>query len=422
MYIGLSLMNEQELAEITRLIGVEQPPGSREVLLDIVSGWIARAVKKEGRAQEEVERCVLEWTAESWRILIPAGTDTNDVERSLRLKIAQDAADFLSPGWALCCALIAVGQQSNIPAKLELMEEAASTAVPSQRARRVKRAEWTTLCNRWAKNDPTEELESYLAVMRDRPELQGECLTLGLALSLLDGKIGFPTERLYRHICDQLDMPRADSDDIKAKVNDLYWKHHNAVMPTQTKDGEPKADPVRSATQKTVYDAGALEALATEARQQLFASLEPKDKKKSGWSKLVGGLSGMSPFFSSKMKNSTHATLARVVYHTILKQHDAVVVAARMAHEGMVNVLSSSKPQVRQAPAAPAPHQGHTPTPAPATESGERPAAPPAVAPQSEETSQESAEVPDVKVKPAGLSDAMVDTNQAPKRIIKLDL
>ena len=98
MYTGLSLMNEKELAEITRMIGVEVPPSSKEVLRDIVSGWIARAVKKEGRAQEEVERTVLEFTAKMWRIIVPDGTDTNDLERSLRLKMAHDALEFLSPG------------------------------------------------------------------------------------------------------------------------------------------------------------------------------------------------------------------------------------------------------------------------------------------------------------------------------------
>ena len=165
MYIGLSLMNEKELAEITRLIGVDQPPSSRDVLLDIVSGWIARAVKKEGRAREEVERCVLEWTADSWKIIIPERTDTNDLERALRLKIAQDAAHFLSPGWALCCALIAVGQSSNIQDKLDLMEEAAAAAVPSQRARRAKREEWNRLCERWSKTDPRPELDSYIAAV-----------------------------------------------------------------------------------------------------------------------------------------------------------------------------------------------------------------------------------------------------------------
>lgn len=447
MYIGLTQMNKQELSEIARLIGVETPPSSKDVLLDIVSGWIARAVKKEGCAQDEVERCVLEWTAESWKIIVPSGTDTDDLERSLRLRIAQDAAEFLSPGWAICCALIAVGQASNITDKLDLMEAAVSTAVPSQRARRAKRQEWDALCRRWCKNDPSEELEPYLAAIGDRAGLQAECLSLGLALSLLDGKISFPTERLYRDICDRLEMGRGTSDEIREKINVLYWKHHNAAVPTQTKAGEPD-DPVRSATQKTVYDAGALEALATEARQQLFASFEPEDKKKSGWSKLVGGLSGMPSFFSNKMKNSTHATLARVVYHTILKQHDTVVAAARVAHSGLERMITeeAAPPQAPVAAQAPSSQfrtatpseglamepsglqaaiprdqgaaggQSHHPSPA-------QQEAPRQVDVAATTSEQQGGGQPESVVKPpAALADQMVDVAKAPKRIIKLDL
>ena len=414
MYTGLSLMNEKELAEITRMIGVQVPPSSKEVLRDIVSGWIARAVKKEGRAQEEVERTVLEFTAKMWRIIVPEGTDTNDLERSLRLKMAHDASEFLSPGWALCCALIAVGKQTNIPKKLDLMEEAASTAVPSQKARKAKREEWNQLCQRWSTNDPTPELDSYINDLAARPELHTECLTLGLGLSLLDGSIGFPTERLYREICDRLDIGRGESDEIKAKVNDLYWKHHNAAMPTQTKDGEPE-DPVRSATERTVYDAGALEALVLEARQQLFASVVPDEPKKSGWSKLMGGLSGMSPFFSNKMKDENLANLARVVYHTILKQHDAVLAAARMAHSRLEGLVNDSSPPPKPAP-RPTPKQVAAPPQQP-----EQPKAPAATA--SQEASVEPVSPSgENQIKPAPLTEQMVDVAQQPKRIIKLDL
>lgn len=410
MYVGLSLMNEKELAEITRLIGVDNPPSSKEVLYDIVSGWIARTVKKEGRAQEEIERCVLEWTAEHWKILVPDGTDTNDLERALRLKIAKDAAEFLSPGWALCCALIAVGKHDNIQDKLDLMEQAAAAAVPSQKARRAKREEWDELCARWSKTSPEGELEPYLNALIERPELQAECLTLGLALSLLDGSIGFPTERLYREICDRLDMGRGDSDDIKQKVNDLYWKHHNAAVPTEVRQ-EKSADPVRSATRRTVYDAGALEALAGEARAQLFASVEPEKPKKSGWSKLVGGLSGMSPFFSSKMKNDDYATLARVVYHTILKQHDAIVAAAHVAHAGLQGFLKMDPGKSAAPQAVPKAPPAAVPTPEPVQSS-----------PSAEVSQEESAEQPPAPATPT-LTDQMVDTSQqAPKRVIKLDL
>ncbi len=409
MYVGLTLMNEKELAEITRLIGVEHPPSSKDILFDIVSGWIARTVKKEGRAQEEVERCVLEWTAKAWKILVPDGTDTNDLERALRLKIAQDAADFLAPGWALCCALIAVGKQSNIQDKLDLMEQAAATAVPSRRARSAKRAEWNTLCDRWSKVPPAADLEPYIEAVAARPELHAECLTLGLALSLLDGSISFPTERLYREICDRLDMGRADSDDIKQKVNDLYWKHHNAASPTQTKD-DFFSDPVRSATERTVYDAGALEVLAFEARTRLFTELEPEPKKKTGWSKLVGGLSGLSPFFSCIMKNEVLATLARVVYHTILKQHDAVVAAAHIAHQGMENFLSSEASDELPKSIAEAPWV----EPA-AAEAASVPAT------VVSDSLEQVTPAPNLAANP-GLTDLMVENVQNPKRIIKLDL
>lgn len=411
MYIGLTLMNEKELAEITRLIGVDNPPSSRDILFDIVSGWIARTVKREGRAQEEVERCVLEWTAKSWKILVPDGTDVNDLERALRLKIAKDAADFLAPGWALCCALIAVGKQSNIQDKLDLMEQAAATAVPSSRARAAKRFEWNQLADRWSKVPPGADLEPYIDAVAARPELHTECLTLGLALSLLDGSIAFPTERLYREICDKLGMGRGESDDIKHKVNDLYWKHHNAAVPTQTKE-EVTSDPVKSATRRTVYDAGALEVLAAEARVKLFSDLEP-GQKKSGWSKLIGGLSGMSPFFSSRMKNDVYATLARVVYHTILKQHDAVVAASHVAHQGMADFLSSEHSLEEERVVV-----ADTPVAA----SVELAAVPqPTVEPPTGVASGEEQLIQDQPGNLA-LAEQMVDNAQGgPKRIIKLD-
>lgn len=362
MYTGLSLMNKEELAEITRLIGVDVPPSSREVLQDIVSGWIARAIKKEGRAQEEIERCVLEWTAESWGIIVPEGTDSNDLERALRLKIANDASEFLTPGWAVCCGLIAVGDDSNIHAKLDLMEEAAIIAVPSASARRKKRQEWESFCGRWSSVDPIDGLRPHLEAIKPWPELQIECLTLALSLSLLDGSISYPVEQLFRVLCEHLEIDRGASDNIKRKVSSLYWKHHNEAMPSR--EGDKKVDPVRTATHKTIYGAGTLEALAAETRRQLFASTVPDDSKKSGWSRLVGGLSGMSSYFSNRLKNSTHATLARVVYHTIVKQHDAVVLAnlskptkkeeSTIVPESSVEVPPTLVPEVKQSTKPPA--------------------------------------------------------------------
>lgn len=343
MYKGLALMNREELAEITRLIGVDVPPASQEVLFDIVTGWLARGVNLEGCSQLEVERCVLEWTARAFQITYPPSMDTNELERLIRLKIANDAVEFLSPGWTISCALASVGRTDTMPQKLDLLERAASMAVPSQTKRREIRSEWEDLARKWAKSNPREDLADAVEALENNLEAASECLTLGLALSLLDGSIPFNTERLFRELSDDFGMNRGDSDAIQKKVSDLFWTHHNAATPTGHKE-KIEHDPVARAARQTVFEAGALEALATEAKIKLFESIEGDVPKKSGLSRLMGSLSGISPFFSNKMKNATDATMARVVYHTILKQHAAV--AAQKAQRAVVEAVEELAPSV----------------------------------------------------------------------------
>lgn len=360
MFDGLSLMNEEELAEIVRLIGVDKPPASREILHDIVSGWLARAVKKEGKSRPEVERAVLEWTAQTFRLPVEPGLDTNDLERSIRLRIAQDAAAYLVPSWTIICALVAMGKGDNISRKLTLLGQAAGMAVPSQAALRGLRREWEQLCSRWSATDPLPELRDSIAQVASRSELGVECLTLGLALSLLDGGIPFPVERLFRELANEFGLDRGQADGLQKRVNNLYWKHHNANQPAGAIAAGGYGDPVGAAARKTVYEAGALEALATDARVRLFSSLEP-EQKKSGWSRLVGSLSGMSTFFSDKTKDGAQATLARVVYHTIVKQHLVVAamnaeqeaVAAEQAQRDARLVQAASQPTPFSEPVAP---------------------------------------------------------------------
>lgn len=365
MFDGLALMNEEELAEAVRLIGVDKPPASREILHDIVSGWLARAVKKEGKSRPEVERAVLEWTAQTFRLPVDPALDTNDLERSIRLRIAQDAADYLVPSWTITCALVAVGKGDNIARKLTLLEQAASMAVPSQAALRALRTEWETLCRRWSGTDPLPELAESIAQVAGRSQLGVECLTLGLALSLLDGGIPFPVERLFRELANEFGLDRGQADQLQKRVNNLYWKHHNANQPSGSIAAGGYADPVGAAARRTVYEAGALEALATDARVRLFSSLEP-EQKKGGWSRLMGSLSGMSPFFSDKTKDGAQATLARVVYHTIVKQH-LVVAAMRAEQEAVAAEQAQREARLAAAAAQPTPFTPATPQPVPQT-------------------------------------------------------
>jgi hypothetical protein len=408
MFDGLSMMNQEELAEIVRLMGVEKPPASREVLHEIVSTWVARAVKKEGKPRAEIERAVLEWTAHVFKLPVEPDTDSNDLERAIRRKIAADAVAYLEPSWLIICALVAAGKADTIDRKLTLLEQAASMAVPSQEALRQRRAEWERLCARWSASDPMEDLQPHVSTVAHRSELGVECLTLGLALSLLDGGISFPTERLFRQLAEDFGLDRGQADALQKRVSNLYWKHHNANQSPDARAAGGYADPVGAAARLTVYQAGALEALATDARVRLFSSLEPEPKK-SGWSRLMGSLSGMSPFFSDKMKDGAQATLARVVYHSIVKQH--VAVAAENAEKAAL----AAEEQARAARMAPSPTATGTATAAPATV----PASVAAPPPTPFNTPAPEGDFPDI-TPVAPLAEKVEQPTK--KRIIKLDL
>lgn len=408
MFDGLAMMNEAELAEITRMIGVDKPPSSRDVLSDIVSGWLARAVRKEGKSKAEVERAVLEWTALAFKIPFEPSIDTNDLERAIRRKIAAEASAYLSPSWMITCALVASGKVDTVERKLTLLEQAASMAIPSQAALARHRSEWSKICARWRDVDPLPELRPHIATVAARSELGVECLTLGLALSLLDGGIPFPTERLFRALSDEFGLDRGQADSLQKRVNNLYWKHHNASQPTQARSGG-YGDPIGAAARQTVYEAGALEALATDSRANLFLSLQP-EAKKTGWSRMMGSLSGMSSFFSDKMKDSDQANLARVVYHTIVKQHVAVAAANVERRE------IEAERQARMAQAATAPPQPTPFTEPPPTPVAAQAIAPPNIAPPSPAIFPEEGEVSS----PPPLAEKV--EQPAVKRVIKLDL
>lgn len=355
MFHGLSLMNGEELAAVTHLLGIKSALPTEEASREAITTWLARTVKSKGKSPDELERAVLEWTATIMGVNFEPSLTTDDLERAIRLKIAGDAAEYLSPSWRIVCALVASGKKDNLYRKLSLMEQTASIAIPSSSALAEKRTEWNDLCAKWSNDDPRPELEPLVEAVGAGSELGRECLTLGLALSLLDGGIAFPTERLYKELADKFGMNSSEIDRLQKRVNDLYWQHHNAATPEQGRK-EPGTI-ITEAARQTVYGAGALEALATDARLSLISNIELEPR--SGWSKLVGGLSGMNPFFN-KLQEPVEAVLCRIVYHTILKQH-AEMKPEIPLEEATVEVVEAP-PQPVQAPPQPLPSVGQAST------------------------------------------------------------
>lgn len=361
MLEGLELMKPEELTEIARLIELEGTFAESEMRRQILA-WMGRAVGTQETAKNAVERAVLEWVAGVWGVHYSAGLDTDDLERLVRLQIAKEATEFLNPRWRIACAMIAVGAENNRHLKLRMLEEAASLAVPSRTALKAQREEWESLIRAWSTIDPAEVLDADLETLRQQGASGEQCLTLGLALSLVDGRIAMREERLCEHCADALGMSRGARKDMVGRLNELFWSHQNKATPVT---GMPvNSTPVQKAAHAVLHDSGALEALATESRRVLVEKSVPKEdtQKKSTWSRVMGAVSGLSGFFSNKVEDGSQAFVARIVYHTILKQHAEVV---------------ASTPSEEPLPAVPVP-QTALPTTVPTAELPTK--APPAVA------------------------------------------
>ena len=84
------------------------------------------------------------------------------------------------------------------------------------------------------------------------------------------------------------------------------------------------------AAEQTLAESGALLGLAREAREGVLEDLEPSggeaaEAAPQGWSRLLGALSGLAQFFSSRQDDDDPNNLVRIVYLTIQKQRAEVV-------------------------------------------------------------------------------------------------
>lgn len=357
MLKGLELMTSEELVEIGRLIGVEGSMTPRELRAK-VKNWTRQAVGCEETNAPAVERAVLEWTARRWNVAVEPHLNTDDLERALRITIASEAAGFLEPGWQVVCALIACGPAGTSDVKLDMLQNAATLAVPSRTALKERRQSWNELCRRWNGRDPRQDLEPALATLRGRQDSGRGFLSLGVVLSLVDGRVTVEVERLFRDCCDALGLERQEANEVLQQANELFWHHHNRVSPTSASD-LTQTSLAESAARRSIEASEALEALALEARANLLAVGAPARRTaRGGWSRLVGGFSGLSGFFASRQDQGDPAELARIVYHTILKQHQDVVDSQEEAPPAPVVVAPAPVPEELE--------EEELPTPAPA--------------------------------------------------------
>jgi hypothetical protein len=328
MLRGLELMTPEEYREVGQLIGLDlgRSKGQTQRLL----AWMAKVVEHAKGDPAMIERAVLEWVARLWSIEFEADIDTNDLERLLRRRIATEATDFLAPAWRVACAFMVEDSSVVADQKFEMLKSAAGQVVPSESVLETHCKEWAQLASTWSRSDPRSNLKTDLDILQQHPGLGRQALRLGLVLALADGRLSTGEKRLVRDVGPAMGLSESDSRELVAELNELFSEHRSRL----TK--ESKLGPIMlgvEAAQLALAECGAVQGLAREARENVVhedpeakgpETTEP-DQTLSGWSRLLGALSGIAHFFSAKIDEEAPANLVRIVYFTIEKQRAEVV-------------------------------------------------------------------------------------------------
>ncbi len=314
MLRGLELLTDDEMVEVGNLIGVDlRPDKSRDISL---LTWMAGVVGSNRTDPRAVERAVLEWVAHRWAIDFQPSIDTNDLERLVRRKIATEATEFLAPAWRIACALMAEEASVVSGQKFEMLTKAAGQVVPSESVLKKHHEEWSQLSDTWSREDPRAALEGDLKILEQHPALGRQALMLGLIIALADGRLSEGEERLVEHFAPSMGMSEEEARELTAQLNQRFYEHRARLT---------QLGPLGSgleAAELTLAGSGALRGLAREARENVVHEDEaaPREFEPQGWSKLLGALSGIVHFFSSRDDEEAPANLVRIVYLTIERQ------------------------------------------------------------------------------------------------------
>ena len=336
MLQGLHLMGEAELGELVKLThakGSENLDGDQK--RRHILGLAGKVVGCSSSDPVEIEKECLLWLAGHWGVDTKQLDDNDELERALRIRIAEEASQYLGPVWWISCALIAVGPADAINPKIRLLDKAASLVVPSRSARQKLSDNWRSKCQEWGLNAFQQpEIQQSIEALKNSPEKVEQALTLALVISLADGRLAMEEDRMVRDIGEACGKTHEECSEKLRHVNSIYWGHQVEVTPKraqETPEGDKRV--AMQAAQLTLESAGTLEGLCLEACDKVVGRAEAVEEHapKSGWQRVLGTVSGLKQFFGNKMRGDEQVNLVRLVYLSIIHQHAEAAAKAEAA-------------------------------------------------------------------------------------------
>ncbi len=326
MLQGLHLMGEAELGELVKLThakgseSLDEDQKRRHIL-----SWAGKVIGCSSHDPMVIEKECLLWLAGHWGVNTEELDDTDELERALRIRIADEASQYLGPVWWVSCALIAAGPADAIGPKVRLLDKAASLVVPSRSARHKLSENWKAKASEWGFDGLKQpEIQHAIEQLKKAPEKAEQALTLALVISLADGRLSMEEDRLVKDLGEACGFSHEQCSEKIRHVNHIYWGHQVEVTPkrqVETPEGDKRV--AMQAAQLTLESAGTLEGLCLEACDKVVGRAEVTEEHapKSGWQRVLGTVSGLKQFFGNKMRGDEQVNLVRLVYLSIIHQH-----------------------------------------------------------------------------------------------------
>ena len=328
MLLGLRMMEDSAKEAFLEELDLKPKDNINQTLIE----WMAKTVGSDGKSAEAVEWEVLRWLAARIGFKNYEGLDVDDLEASVRRKVAEDSHDFLFPFMEVGSAIAYLGPLSVVEPKLELLEASAVGLIPSSSARDRMRQYWKA---RGAKlvelgdviraDALLEHLEEPLSILAlSSNSTKAAILSFSQAVALSDGRYETEEELFSKGLAERLGVAYETLQKISAEVTQWFWAHYRELEGHAQKERNTAEELTLNlqAAQLTLESVGSLASFSDVVERGFVSSIHStigKTGKKGSFS--LGFATGMLCYIRDKWRSEDHEALLRLVLAAIYRQH-----------------------------------------------------------------------------------------------------
>lgn len=351
MLAGLKMMEDSAKKAFVEELDLKSDGDLNKALVD----WMGKTVSSKSNSPQQVEYDVLRWVANRIGVDGVDELDVNDVEASVRRKVAEDSHDFLFPFMEVGSAIAYLGPLTAVEPKLELLQASAVGLIPSSAAREKMRQYWKArgaallqlgdVIKAGALLQHLEEPINILKLCSD--STKAAILSFSQVVALSDGRYETEEEHFSKGLAERLGVSFDTLQQISAEVTQWFWAHLRELeghFPKQRNTAEELALNLNAA-QLTLESVGSLASFSDVVERGFVGSIHSTIGKtgKNKGSFSLGFATGMLCYIRDKWRTEEHEALLRLVLAAIYRQHlQAHAEAAEFTQEDMAEYVGES--------------------------------------------------------------------------------